>query len=284
MATQPTFVGVGGMKCASTWVSACLRDHPEVLLSEPKETSYFLTRTGLPDYMGYFGGIEDYREAGEFTPFYLPNAKLVSKRVHDTLGPVKILVTLRDPVRRYISHYKWILGRREDMPRERFSTLDLRNFERANSIEPRMLEYGHYRDDIEVYIERFGRERIHVMLFEDIRDEPLAEIQRVYAFLGVDDGFEPPSLRERVREGYVPRFELLERAKVQTYFVLKRCAPWSIDRLKQLRLEVLLRKINASKGAPLEVAPEVEDALRAHYRDEVEAMREFLGRELSQWG
>ena len=82
----------------------------------------------------------------------------------------------------------------------------------------------------------------------------------------------------------VPRFELLEKAKVQTYFVLKRYAPWSIDRLKQLRLEVLLRKINAAKNEPLKVAPEVEQALRAHYRDEVAAMREFLGRELPSWG
>ena len=272
------------MKCASTWVSACLRDHPEVLLSEPKETSYFLTRTGLPDYLGYFGGIEAYPQAGEFTPLYLPNAKIVSKRIYDTLGPVKILITLRNPVKRYLSHYKWIMGRREDMPRAEFLHLDPRNFERANSIEPRMLEFGHYREDIQIYIDRFGRDQVHVMLFEDIREEPLAEIQRVYAFLGVDDHFEPPSLHERVREGYVPRFEVLEKVKVQSYFMLKRYAPWSIDRLKQLRLEVLLRKVNAAKNEPLEVDPEVEAALREHFRDEIAAMREFLGRDLVAWG
>ena len=285
MPVKPTFVGVGGMKCASTWVSECLRQHPEVLHSNPKETAYFNSRTGLDGYQRFFAGAGGpYKAIGEFTPSYLPNAAIVSRRIHDTLGRVQILAILRDPCKRYISHYKWVLGRREDLDKRTFSNLNLRNFEIANSAEPRMLEYGHYRADLQVYADRFGRENLHVMLYEDVRIDARAVVRGLFEFLGVDASFVPPSLDEKVREGYVPKYPALEWAKAKGYFLVKNNLPWAIDPLKRLGLEKLLRRINASDDEPLVVAPEVEQALAHHYAEEIEQMREFLGRPLTHWG
>ena len=36
---KPNFLGVGGVKCGSTWLAECLRDHPQFFLSSPKELS-----------------------------------------------------------------------------------------------------------------------------------------------------------------------------------------------------------------------------------------------------
>lgn len=284
MTVKPTFVGVGGMKCASTWVSECLRQHPEVLHSNPKETTYFNTRTGLEGYQRYFSGAGGpYKAIGEFTPSYLPNAAIVSRRIHETLGRVQILAILRDPCKRFISHYKWVLGRLDNLDKRTFVNLDLRNFERAQSYDPRLLEYGHYRADLQVYADRFGRENLHVMLYEDVRSDPLAVVRGLFEFLGVDPTFVPSSLNEKVREGYVPKYPALEIAKAKAYFLVKNNLPWAIDPLKRLGLEKLLRRINASDHEPLVVAPEVEQALAKHYAEEIEQMREFLGRPLA-WG
>ena len=83
--SKPTFVGVGGMKCASTWVSECLREHPQVLLSKPKETAYFLTRTGIDDYLRFFEGHpgQRYAAVGEFTPPLFGRAEIAQ---FDTLA------------------------------------------------------------------------------------------------------------------------------------------------------------------------------------------------------
>jgi hypothetical protein len=285
MPVKPTFVGVGAMKCASTWISECLRHHPEVLHSNPKETAYFITRTGLEAYQRFFEGAGGpYKAIGEFTPWYLPNAAIVSRRIHDTLGRVQILAILRDPVKRYISHYKWVLGRRDELDTRTFANLNLRNFALANAADPRLLEFGHYRADLQVFADRFGRENLHVMLYEHVSSDPLGLLRDLYQFLGVDPEFVPPSLDEKVREGYVPKYALLEWAKVKGYFLVKNNLPWAIDPLKRLGLEKLLRRINQSKDEPLVVDPEVRHALAVHYADEIEQMRAFLGRPLHEWG
>ena len=71
MLVKPTFVGVGSMKCASTWVAECLREHPQVQLSQPKETVYFNYHTGLDDYLDFFDHSQTDTPKlaiGEFTP------------------------------------------------------------------------------------------------------------------------------------------------------------------------------------------------------------------------
>ncbi|HVH99842.1 MAG TPA: sulfotransferase domain-containing protein [Enhygromyxa sp.] len=285
MTIKPTFVGIGGMKCASTWVSECLRQHPEVLHSTPKETAYFMTRSGLADYQRFFeSGGRSYNAIGEFTPTYLPNAAIISRRIFETLGRVQILVILRNPCKRYISHYKWAIGRREELPLRSFSSLNPRTFELVNSIEPRMLEFGHYRADLQTYADCFGRENLHVMLYEDVRRDALKVVRELFEFLGVDPSFVPPSLDEKVREGYVPKYPALEWAKNKGYFLVKANLPGAIDPLKRLGLEKLLRRINAANDEPLVVAPEVEQALADHYAEEIDQMREFLGRPLTEWG
>ena len=76
----PTFVGIGGQKCASTWLAECLAAHPEVFVHPKKEIKYWnrLTQEGRPNadtdrpvdwYRDHFDAPEACR--GEFTPDYL---------------------------------------------------------------------------------------------------------------------------------------------------------------------------------------------------------------------
>lgn len=37
----PTFIGIGAMKCATTWISECLRCHPEIFMNCPTEIHLF---------------------------------------------------------------------------------------------------------------------------------------------------------------------------------------------------------------------------------------------------
>src|SRR5687767_11173390 len=106
---HPTFVGIGGMKCATTWLSECLRYHPEIFMSTPKEIHFFGSESnwdkGVDWYLEHFRGSEGYKAVGEFSPSYLPRP-ITAEQIRNTLGPVKILTTLRSPITRFISHYK----------------------------------------------------------------------------------------------------------------------------------------------------------------------------------
>ncbi|MEL6971513.1 MAG: hypothetical protein AAFO02_15215, partial [Bacteroidota bacterium] len=83
----PNFVGVGGHKCGSTWLSECLRDHPEVYMSNPKEIGFFgqnFTK-GLAWYLGFYEGVKGQRAIGEFTSIYLHQDQ-VPERIRSLIG------------------------------------------------------------------------------------------------------------------------------------------------------------------------------------------------------
>src|SRR6476620_10538371 len=39
----PTFLGIGSMRCGSTWLYEVLRCHPDIRLSNPKEIGFFFS-------------------------------------------------------------------------------------------------------------------------------------------------------------------------------------------------------------------------------------------------
>ena len=52
----PNLIGIGAQKCATTWFSECLRSHPDIFVSSPKEIKYFLyhENKGLNWYGSFF--------------------------------------------------------------------------------------------------------------------------------------------------------------------------------------------------------------------------------------
>ena len=55
------FIGVGGEKTASSWIFTCIKEHPQVCASNPKETDFFDDPDLVP------GKIEGVHEEGCFT-------------------------------------------------------------------------------------------------------------------------------------------------------------------------------------------------------------------------
>src|SRR5687767_9665111 len=109
---KPNFVGVGAQKCATTWLSVCLRRHPEVFMSVPKEIRFFDAdenwAKGVDWYLDHFNNSQNYKARGEFSPSYLSHP-VSAERIKSVLGTVKILVSLRNPATRFISHYKHLM-------------------------------------------------------------------------------------------------------------------------------------------------------------------------------
>lgn len=42
------FLGIGAPKCATTWLAACLSDHPEIFMPAKKEVSFFSAKKNGP--------------------------------------------------------------------------------------------------------------------------------------------------------------------------------------------------------------------------------------------
>ena len=48
------------------------------------------------------------------------------------------------------------------------------------------INFSEYTRQLQAYVDAFGRDKIHVMLLEDLQENPAVELRRVCEFLEID--------------------------------------------------------------------------------------------------
>jgi len=207
----PDFLVVGAQKAGTSSLFYYLDQHPRIHGSSVKEIHYF--DDGLdPDIHTYALGQAWYRAhfplrhclsqgdlSFEASPLYLFNP-LAPERIAADLPNVKIIVLLRDPVSRAISHYQHEKRKgREDLDlADAFmqedarlaSSIATRDYKSFEFIRHSYQSRGRYAEQLERYFGLFGRERILVLESGVLFKDPAACLQQIYRFIGVD---EPPA-------------------------------------------------------------------------------------------
>jgi hypothetical protein len=285
MSQWPTYLGIGGHKCASTWLSECLRYHPEVFISSPKEVHFFdhaeEIAKGIDMYLRHFEGAGCYKAVGEFTPSYLVNAVSV-RYIRSILGRLKIVVSLRNPVERFLSHYAHLL-RDGKLPRPSSNRLDEHALSEALNRAPGLVSNGTYFEPLSVWLAEFGADNVHVIRKEDIDIKPAAVLGELYSFLGVDPTYEPPMLVQRVSPGILPKYRCLESARRYLHRLAASHAPGIINQVKLLGISEAYRRLNAvPKEEGLVVAPQIYEFLWHRFADDVARTERLLDRRLWQ--
>jgi Sulfotransferase domain len=280
----PTFVIAGAQKCGTTTLHLLLGRHPQIFVSRPKEIHFFDRKwdKGLDWYFEHFTPTPTQVHAGESTPTYMYDADS-RDRMAKTIPDAQIILILRDPVARAYSHY-WHV-RRHRM--ERMPT-----FEEALEREPRRLAHsspsfraryayldrGLYLDQIEAFEKAYGRDRLHVMLLEDLTSEPRGALKGVFAFLGVDTG---PARRIKPREYNVWRPVELAATKKTAADVGDPSGPMARLAAAQARKEA---KAKAAATPRPKMAADTRARLEDFFRPHNERLAAWLGRDLSHWG
>jgi hypothetical protein len=267
----PSFVIIGAMRSGTTSLFRHLSEHPAIRFSATKETHFFDLHfdRGLDWYESQFNsdGAGDgiYGEATA-TYLYEPGAM---DRLATALPDTKLVVSLRNPIDRAYSHY-WLQRSRR---RETLS------FEDALAAEPERLAGASHRapfaylgcsqylDQLRHVRELYPAEQLHVLLFEDLADDPAGVYAPLCAFLGVDPTFQPESLGVQANRHVEFRSRLLQRVAVRLPGAARRS------------LNKAIRKD--------EDYPSMDASTRARLRDEFAphnaALANWLGRDLSVW-
>jgi len=116
-AVVPDFLILGAAKCATTSLHAWLSQHPQLLMSSPKEPVYFeLEYEWGPEFYrsNYFAEwdgqrlLGDARTANLFLPF-------VPARVKESNPDAKLIILVRNPIERCLAHW-WMEFRRLKEP------------------------------------------------------------------------------------------------------------------------------------------------------------------------
>lgn len=243
--------------------------HPEVFVTSHKELHFFDAHfdLGLEWYESQFANAQGARQRGEGTPAYL-YGDVSMRRLKATLPGARLLVILRNPVDRAYSHY-W-----HDRARGR-TTLE---FEDALSVGSTMpagpggvvrgyLAKGHYLRFLEPLEAERAASRLHVLLFEDLRDQPESAYVAVCRYLDVDAGAVPDLVGHRLN----PFVE----------FRSLRARRFGRRLPKALRNAV--GRVNTRDRPYPPIAPGLRARLHEHFEEDNAALSDWLGRDLDVW-
>ncbi|MCY1014859.1 sulfotransferase family protein [Pyxidicoccus sp. MSG2] len=204
---KPNFFIVGAPRCATTSMYTYLKQHPGIFLSLLKEPIYFgsdLTRQPLAvgdeaSYLSLFDGAGDAKVVGEGSVFYIMS-RTAPAELKAFSPDARILIMLREPVAMMHSlHSLYLRTGNEDL--EDFSAALDAEPERARGqrLPPRCyfpegLQYrsvARYAEPVERFLRTFGRERVHIVIFDDLVKDVRREYRRTLEFLGVDPEHTP---------------------------------------------------------------------------------------------
>jgi hypothetical protein len=269
------FIGIGAQKSGTSWVYACLYEHPEICA--PVKEIHFFSRPrfekGIGWYESHFQKCVEGKKKGEFSTSYL-YSKEAPSRIHTLYPEAKIIAILRNPVDRAVSQYRNSIKSGE--------ITETTSFEDFAKDEKSVLEQGLYSVQLERYFKLFPKEQILVLVYEDIKKDPKAFMKRIYQFLDVDDIFESSMLTSEINVARTPKTLFVERSMHHmSEFLRKIGLDMFVHRIRMSGLPDLVRKGNtkASKEITIDTI-----ALKTYFREDVQTLSALLGRDLvSEW-
>jgi hypothetical protein len=243
------FLVIGAQRSGTTYLHEQLEAHPQIAMARPPrpEPKVFLSdevvERGAESYRStWFAHAGSADLLGEKSTSYIESDRAPT-RVRATLGDVRIIAQLRDPVERAVSNWKF----------SRASGLEERPLAEAlrqnlagplpwdaarTSVSPyAYLERGRYAAQLAPWLAEFPG-LVHVQLLEDLVADPHL-IGALYGWLGVDADYRPTALGEPVHESDVPVDDLPDdlRAELRRYYeeadddlarLLGRGLPWRV--------------------------------------------------------
>jgi hypothetical protein len=297
-ATPRYLLIAGTPKAGTTSLFRYLSDHPQVCAANRKETYFFArdfdylgtcrlgeTRADFDSYFSHCSAAGQLRL--EATPYTL-YASEAAQRIAAVLADPLVLFILRDPVSRLFSDYRFHVQR--EHPAARGSFGEFVEAQRGmKTVVPNLIELGCYAEFLPAFDRAFGRERVILLLFEELTARPQVVVQDLCRSIGLDPSF---------YQGYDflahnftvnRRSARLSRAMIRLEPVV---AELRARALRHRRTHELFehavnlgkrtyRRLNDQRPAePEQIPPDLYQRLADFYRPSTEALARRLGRAL----
>lgn len=296
----PTFLIIGTGKAGTTSLYHMLQQHPEIFMSPVKEPNFFAFEGQRPSFRGpgddrrvnresivsleeygkLFAGVRGERAVGEASTRYLevaPTAARIKAHVPDA----RLVAILRNPADRAFASY---LHHRRDGREPCESFAEALHLEERRTRDHwgfgQYLSGGFYYRQLQPYWDLFAASQMRIYLYDDFASDPRRVLRDLYAFLGVDDGFQA-DLSVPYNVSGIPRNQfvdtLLSASPVTN--AIKSVLPAGVR--DRIAAAVRARR-NANLERPAQ-PPETRRLLVDAYREEILRLQDRLGRDLSAW-
>jgi len=304
--TLPNFLIIGAPKCGTTSLYAYLKQHPQVFMTIPKEPTFFGNEgtdglfngphdedrayhsrviTNFADYKALYDRVTNEKAIGEASIYYLYLPK-APEQIQKYVPKAAMFAVLRNPADRAYSAYMHVV--RQARERRSFADSLREEPERIRKKWNPLWHFkaiGFYYEQVKRYLDMYGRDRVHVYLYEDLQNQPLPLIKEVFEILGVDSSFIPDTSK-RYKKSYVPKHptieKILHKTKVQVDFT-KKYWPKRLRWRSQAVKDFIDCIAQPNRIAPPRIPQDVRASLLEEYRDDILRLGDLLHRDLSHW-
>lgn len=284
------FIIIGAQKSGTTTLWKLLDEHPDVFVPAGKEIAFFNKDPYDADAYGayvreHFGRASSDQIIGKATPHYL-NDPMAASRIEEKLPNCKLIVILRDPAERTLSHFRMSL-RRE---------LETRHFEEMihQELQPQALEaartmrtgetseshtyiaWSEYGRLLSAYQSYHNKGQLLILFTSDLEDNPLATMEKLLKFVGLPMAH-LPSLGQKIHQGG-------DRQKIPVLKYLKKVpgvrSVWGLIPArfrKQLLFSFNQWNISQSSDSIEKYDESTISQLRNHFTEDESVLSEFVG-------
>lgn len=302
----PDFFVVGVPRCGTTALCRYLSRNPQICFSRPKEPHYFslleetpsvddLQRNYLDRYFSHLNGSHRAVGEGSVSYLYLPG---VIERINQLNPQARFIVLVRNPLSMLPSYHlrmRFLLQEDESDFSKAWKLEDLRK-RRENlpryCLDPRLLQYSDvakFGIQVKRLFEAVGRDRAHVIIFDDFKTDPLKTYQRVLEFLEVD--YDGQTQFERRHGSQMYRYRWLQKI----FFVPAKSGSKMSKTVQQRtrkyngkgrKLPSLIKRIIDFNKIPMQPAPLPDETIveiRETLREDIALLSTLLDRDLNYW-
>lgn len=302
---HPNFFLVGASKCGTTAMATYLRAHPQIFVPELKEPHFFGSdlefrrnfargpewfQPTAEQYRRFYSEVTVETRSGDASAMYL-YSRNAPREIQEFCPRADVLIMLRNPVDMMYSLYcHWLYILNEDIDSFARALAAEEDRKQGLRIPPKAYFAGglQYREmwrfaaHVERYLEHFGRDRVKILLHDDLKHDPAGMYREVLEFLDVRVDFEPeftivnPSMRVRSRalQHFIINLPGLVR------WMLKPLVDnWATRRL----LERTAQLINIQRTPRPPMDPQLRAMLQRELAPDVAALSDLLDRDLTHW-
>ncbi len=266
--------GVGPQRAGTSWLHACLLEHPQPCFPAGVKETAFLSLRFSKGWSWCWSHFRHWRQGqlcAEIRPqaFDYPEA---AQRLWKHNPSCRIILSLRDPAERSFS--MWLHPKRKGY-------VDC-DFRAATERVPAILGASHYRDHVKRWLELFGEQRLLFTLLQDIASSPKSVLEQVYDFAGIDGVPAPAAVMGRPGLRQLPVFPRVAR-------LAARGGNWLRDRRMYGPIE-LAKSLGLRRlvfGGSAAVLPTLDLDMRRQlikeFEPDITYVEQLLGRQLDRW-
>ena len=182
----PQALIVGVMKCGTEALSTFLAIQPHIAMQMKLHTVLFFNKyytRGYEWYRNQMACSSEEQITIEKSPQYFA-ARYVPERIHAMNSSIKLIMIVREPIKRAISHYTHVTNIKPDRYPDSFEKTIIGRFGDIDSEHETILRSLYFLQ-LKRWLEYFKMEQIHIVNGDNFKVNPAEELNKIEEFLGL---------------------------------------------------------------------------------------------------